>query len=61
MSKEIKGDFNKGECIQVLHVYSENNQVYLKINMSTPLNANKLDKEIEWIPIKFDWKSINES
>jgi len=57
----MKQDLNKEIGIEVLHVYSKENQVYLKKNSSAHIEVHKLNQETEWLPIKFRWKSINES
>ena len=44
--------------MQVQHVYSNNNQVYLKKSTDSLSGEDKLDNEIEWSPINFQWKPI---
>ena len=43
---------------QVQHVYSKNDQVYLKKSIRNLSGEDKLDNEIEWSPINFHWKPI---
>ncbi len=42
------------DVIETQHVYSENNQVYLK---NHSINKNNAARTEEWFPINFQWKS----
>jgi len=44
--------------MQVQQVYSKNNQAYLKKSAHNLSREDKLDNEIEWSPINFQWKPI---
>lgn len=42
------------DVIETQHVYSENNQVYLKNHSNKKMSVTKAE---EWFPINFQWKS----
>ena len=54
----MKNKKNDRKLMQVQQVYSNNNQVYLKKNSGSLSGEDKLDNEIEWSPINFQWKPI---
>jgi uncharacterized protein involved in tellurium resistance len=54
----MKNQKNERKLMQVQHVYSKNNQVYLKKSTRNLSGEDKLDNEIEWWPINFQWKPI---
>lgn len=54
----MKNQNKERKLMQVQHVYSKNDQVYLKKNTRIFSGEDKLDNEIEWCPINFQWKPI---
>ena len=54
----MKNPKKDGKLIQVQHVYSKNNQVYLKKSAHNLSKEDKFDNKIEWLPINFQWKPI---
>ena len=54
----MKNQKNDRKLMQVQHVYSNNNQVYLKKPTDSLSGEDKLDNKIEWSPINFQWKPI---
>jgi len=56
---------NQIKPLKTIHVFSKNNQVYIKKSNSYFLNKSP-DKDIiqineEWLPINFQWESLLES
>ena len=54
----MKNQKEDNRLMRVQHVYSKNNQVYLKKSTCNFSREDKLDNEIEWCPINFQWKPI---
>jgi hypothetical protein len=54
----MKNQKKERKLIQVQHVYSKNNQVYLKKSTCNFSGEDKFDIEAEWSPINFQWKPI---
>ncbi len=44
------------EKLHVMHVFTENNNVYIKKNK--PSSNNATTKQGEWFPIHFQWELI---
>ena len=50
----------KKEIIKTKYVFTENNQVYLKMDKNSSLKNKKTDHLMEWFPINFQWIPVVE-
>lgn len=50
----------KNNSIKTKHVFTNNNQVYLKMDKHNSLKNKKTDHQIEWFPINFQWIPVIE-
>lgn len=46
--------------IKTKHVFTKNNQVYLKMNKHDPIKNKESDNQKEWFPINFQWIPVIE-
>ncbi len=48
----------RSQRLQVVYVFSKNNQVYMKNNRHIKSLDDSLKNDKEWIPVNFQWKSL---
>lgn len=46
------------EQLNVIYVFSKDNQVYLRKSSYTESPSNTTTSEKDWFPINFQWKSL---